>query len=314
MRADGDALGSLAAIAAALRQLGKSPTIAVFDPFPPRYSAIAELGPWNAWETLRAALPDSAQIASGEPYDAAIVVDTCALSQLEPALDFLARVPRTLVIDHHATRDAIGTGANDLRLLDETAAAACVLVADWVAAAGVRLDPPLATALYTGIATDTGWFRFSNADARTLRTAATLLDAGVEPARLYASIYQQEPAAKLRLVARVLSSLEMHAGGRLAVMSLRLADFAAAGADKTMTEDLVNEAGRIAGVEATILLTEDVDGVVRVNLRSRERLDVAELARRFGGGGHARAAGCRLRGGWDAAVPPFVAEVAGLLS
>ena len=301
-RPDGDALGSLAALAAACRKLGLDPQIALFEPFPPRYSMLASAATWLVWDNARDALAHSC--------DAVIVLDTCSLSQLEPVAAYLAGAPRTLVIDHHVTRDPIGTRDDDLRIIDETAAATALILAEWIQSARIDFDRDLATALFTGIATDTGWFRYSNTDARTLRAAATLLDAGVDGARLFNALYQQEPPAKLRLVANLLTSLQLHADGKLAVMHLRPADFQRAGADRSMTEDLVNEANRLAGVEVTLMFTEEDDGEVRVNLRSKERVDVAELARRYGGGGHARAAGCRLRGGWDRVVTRFIAETA----
>ncbi|MFN0135429.1 MAG: DHH family phosphoesterase [Phycisphaerae bacterium] len=300
-RPDGDALGSLAAMALALKAMGKEPTVALFDAFPPRYGMLRDAITWHSWEESREVLAESC--------DGVIIVDTCALAQVDPALDFLRRAPRMLVIDHHVTRDPLATRDGDLRLIDETAAAACVLIAEWVFAAGVELSKPLAEALFIGIGTDCGWFKYSNTDARTLRIAARLVEAGVEPAKLFNAIYQQEPIGKLRLIARLLTGIQLRADGRLAVLTLRPADFEAAGADKSMTEDLVNEVGRLAGVECTLLFTEEPDGVVRVNLRSKERLDVAEVARRYGGGGHARAAGCRLRGEWDRVVSAFVNEI-----
>lgn len=301
-RPDGDALGSIAGMSRALRSRGARPSAVLYEPFPARYGVLRSAADWLVW--------DSARDAIAQDCDSVIVVDTCSLSQLEPVAQFLANAPRTLVIDHHATHDPVGTREGDLRLMDETASATALLVGEWIGSAGLPMDTTLATALYTGIATDTGWFRYSNTDARTLRIAADLLDAGVEAASLFNALNQQEPPAKLRLVANLLTSLELHKDGQLAVMYLRPADFAKAGADRSMTEDLVNEANRLAGVECTLLFTEEDDGEVRVNLRSKSRLDVAELARRFGGGGHARAAGARLRGGWDRVVPRFVADVA----
>jgi phosphoesterase RecJ-like protein len=91
-------------------------------------------------------------------------------------------------------------------------------------------------------------------------------------------------------------------------MYLRRADFEATGADSSMTENLVNEATRLGSTEATLLFTEEPNGIVRVNFRSKRQLDVAALARRFGGGGHARAAGARLRGDWDHVVPHVITE------
>lgn len=299
-RPDGDALGAMTALSRALRARGCEPLPTLFGAPPPRYGFLDPGAAWHDWEAQREIL--------GEDCDGVIVVDTCALAQLEPAAQFLAGAPRTLVIDHHVTRDPLGTRAGDLRVFDETASATSLMIHEWARRANIALDAPLREALFVGIATDTGWFRFSNADARTLRAAADLLGDDLDGNRLYNLIYQQEPAAKLRLVSHVLSRMELHADGRLAVLFLRPADFEATGADDTMTEDLVNEPSRLGGVEATLLFTQEADDLVRVNFRSKSTLDVSELARRFGGGGHARAAGARLMGAWERNVPRVIAE------
>lgn len=299
-RPDGDALGALAGMDIALRQRGIEPAVALFEPFPDQYAFLEPATKWYVWDEVRDVLADDC--------DAVVILDTCALSQLEPVAGFLAQAPRTLVIDHHATRDPIGTRAGDLRLFDETASAVSLIVAEWLRSTGVPLDGPLATALFTGIATDTGWFRFTNTDARTLRLSAELADAGADVSAVYNALYLQDPPAKLALTARALASLELRADDKLAVMYLRRADFEVTGADSSMTENLVNEATRLSSTEATLLFTEEPDGIVRVNFRSKRQLDVAALARRFGGGGHARAAGARLRGDWDHVVPHVITE------
>lgn len=300
-RADGDSLGAMAAMTLALRARGAEPEAALFEELPRQYSLFDSVVNWRQWDDVRGVLCDEC--------DAVIVLDTCALAQLEPIAEFLQAAPRTLVIDHHATRDPIATRPGDLRLFDETASAASLIVAEWIQSTGAPLSEPLATALFVGIATDCGWFRFSNTDARTMRMAAELVQAGADPNRVHAALYQQDPPEKLRLVARVLGNLELKAGGRLAVMTLREPDFEATGADRGMASDLVNEVGRLGCVEATLMFTEEPGAVVRVNFRSKSTLDVAEIARRYGGGGHVRAAGARLRGKWDDVVPRVIAEV-----
>jgi phosphoesterase RecJ-like protein len=258
-----------------------------------------EFNKWYVWDEVRDVVATDC--------DAAIILDTSSLSQLEPALQYLGRAPRTAVIDHHVTHDAIGERDGDLRVFDDTASAACLIVGEWMKATGIPLDKPVGTALFTGIATDTGWFRFSNTDARTLRLAADLAEIGVEMNAIYRLIHQQDPLAKLRLISRLLDSIQLHADGKLAVMTLREEDFKATGADRGMTEELVNEATRLGCAEAVILFTEDEDRV-RANFRSKRLLDVSALASRFGGGGHARAAGARLHGEWDKVVPRVIAE------
>jgi bifunctional oligoribonuclease and PAP phosphatase NrnA len=298
-RPDGDALGAMAAMTLALRAAGQAPIPALYESLPQRYEMLRQLVDWVSWDAARA--------APGFTCDAVVIVDTCANSQLEPLAAFLPTAPRILVIDHHPTRDPIGTRAGDLRLIDETASAASLLVGEWIQAIGLPLSPATATALFVGLATDCGWFRFSNTDARTLRMAATLIDAGAPSTALYRAIYEQDTPAKLRLIARLLGSLQMFAEERLAVLTLRPADFAATGAARDMTEDVVNEASRLGCTEATILFTEETDGTVRVNFRSKQSLDVAKLASQFGGGGHARAAGARLKEPFDTAVQRVIA-------
>jgi phosphoesterase RecJ-like protein len=304
-RPDGDALGALAAMGHALRTSGARPAVCRFEPFPPRYRFLEPMAEWHDWATDGASLAREA--------DAVVIVDTCALGQLAPIADYLKSAPRTLVIDHHATRDAIGERPGDLRLIDDSAGAVCLLIAEWLAAAGRAVDRPCATGLLTGLATDCGWFRFSNTDARMLAAAARLVEAGANAAEIYAAVYQQDSAPRVRLIGRMLERLELHAGGKLALLTLRGADFAATGADPNQTEDFVNEAGRLGTTEATVLLQEQPDGQIRINLRSKRYLNVAEIAARFGGGGHARAAGARLSGDFEAVVRQVVAAVSAAL-
>lgn len=304
-RPDGDALGALVALSLAGRELGLDPRPTLFEPYPPRYGLLRNLVRWHDWAVEDRTLATDC--------DALVILDTCSRSQLEPLADFLPHAPRTLVIDHHPTRDDIATRAEDLRVLDESAGAVCLMLTEWLQAADLPLSEAVATALFTGLVTDTGWFRYSNADVRALRAGALLVDAGADPAAIHRSIYEQDAPARLRLIGRMLGSLELHAGERLAVMMLRQADFAAVGADGTMTEDLVNEAGRLGCTEATVLFTEEPNGAVRVNLRSKSTLDVAALATRFGGGGHARAAGARPAGAWDEVVPKVIRAAVGAL-
>ena len=299
-RPDGDSLGAMAGMALTLRKQGAEPVAALYERLPGRYGLLDTTTDWQVWDDVRDVVR--------RDCDAVVLLDTCALAQLDPVAEFLAQAPRTLVIDHHATQDPIGMRAGDLRLFDDTASATCLIVAEWIRSIGVAFDQPMATALFTGIAADCGWFRFSNTDARTMRLAADLVAAGADASRIHAAIYQQDPPARLRLIAHMLNHLELKAEGKLAVMYLRRADFAETGADSGMTSELVNEATRLASTEATLLFTEEPDGTIRVNFRSKRELDVSALARRYGGGGHVRAAGARLYGEWDSVVPRVIAE------
>lgn len=287
---DGDAIGSLVAMRATLRQLGVVADAVLFDPLPERYAFFRE----------NAAIPVFGKEFSATQlgdYDAAMILDTCSYSQLRPIADWLRRasVP-TLVVDHHATRDAIGT----MTLIEESAAAACLVLYDWFRTVGWPLDPETARALFVGIATDTGWFRHSNTDDRVLAVCADLVTRGVAPNPIYQALFQRESAARVRLLGAALGSLELRAGNRLAVMTIEPSTFAACGATPADTEDLVNEPLRIGSVLVSILFVDHGDGTIRVNFRSKAGeqpdVDVSALAGGFGGGGHRRAAGAKVNG------------------
>ncbi|MBN1344343.1 MAG: bifunctional oligoribonuclease/PAP phosphatase NrnA [Phycisphaerae bacterium] len=285
-RPDGDSIGCTVAVRDVFRALGKRVTAVLLDPVPGRYKSIVTGDPLEAWEAGR----HEAVVRDAE---AVLVLDTSAWTQLEAAASALRDVAdRTLVVDHHQTCDDVGA----IRLIDPTAAAAGVIVHEWFREMGWPLSAAASDGLFAAIATDTGWFRFSNADARTLAVAAELAASGVEPYRLYEAIYWSESSGRLALTARALQSLELHAGGRLAIMRLEQGDFEASGASRSDTEDLINEPMRIGSVWVSVLLIAQPDGRVRASLRSKGQVDVASVACGLGGGGHVRASGATLDG------------------
>jgi phosphoesterase RecJ-like protein len=278
---DGDALGSMLALARGARQAGKTAALALDLPIPKHYQALL------AGETF--VTPETFP-AEATRADLIVVVDTSSRSQLGPFVDALAAVrEKVVVIDHHATRDDI----SDCLWADTTAAAAGLMVMELLDALGWPVTPDIAGPLALAITTDTGWLRFSNTDGRCLRAMATLVEAGVRPDELYAEIYQTDRPQRIKLLARVLENLELHCNDQLALMMLRKSDFADTGAHEEETENLVNEAMRIATVQAAAILVEN-DDEIRASLRSRSDLDVAKIARTFHGGGHAKAAGFRV--------------------
>ncbi len=196
-----------------------------------------------------------------------------------------------------------------LILRDPTAAACVEILTDLARAMGVALDSELATRLLSGLVADTGWFRFDSVTPRTHEVAAELVAAGAEPARLYERLQQNETAPKLALMARALAGITYAAGAKAAVLSVSRRDFAETGATASQTEEIVNLALIVGSVEVAALLTEMADGRVRVSLRSKHAVDVNAVCRRFGGGGHAKAAGCRMDGPLEAARAKLIAAL-----
>jgi phosphoesterase RecJ-like protein len=285
-RPDGDALGCLIAIQRLLAGLNIEATPFTFGGPPGRYQPLLRRSPISGWSPV-----DQASVA--EHYDGLIIADTCALAQLTPVLSLLeSKTLPTLVVDHHVTRDDIA----DYLLVDSTASSASLLVAEWASAVGWTIDRQAAEAMFIGMATDTGWFRFSNCDSRTLRVAASLLDLGVKPDCLYQELYLSDSPGRIRLVAAVLASMTLHADDRLAVCAITPDVIDAAGATLGDADDLVNESQRIGRVDASVLLLDRGTGPIKTSFRSKHALDVAAIAQTFGGGGHTRASGARIEG------------------
>jgi phosphoesterase RecJ-like protein len=276
---DGDAVGSALAVGELARALAIDSLIVQRDPHP------ASLGFLPGIEKVEVV----AEIAPAElaTRDLAVVLECPGLSR--PGLMGLERLP-ILNIDHHLENERYG----ELNYLDEEAPAVGEMVLRMAEAAGVALSPAMATCLYTALVTDTGDFRYSNATPRAFDAASRLVAGGARPHLIADALWNQTPARVVRLTAEVLATLELHAGGRLALIICDLGMLARAGARPEDTENLINIPRTIAGVEVAMLLKAFTPGVTRASLRSRGAVDVQRVAAQFGGGGHRNAAGCTV--------------------
>ena len=291
-RPDGDGLGSMVALGRMAIKAGKSVQLLCED-VPLRYQFLFP-------DQTPAGISRFATLAAR--VDEIVLLDTSTPGQLEPNIEaFRAVHDKTLVLDHHAVGGDIGA----IQWVDEHAAAAAVMVAELLELLGWELDVVAAEALLTGVASDTGWLQYANTDGRCLRLAAKLVDLGVRTDKLYHQLYQNARLERLKLLGRVLESLELHCEGRLAVMTVVGEDFAATGAKSGEMENLINASLEIGSVEAAIILVENEENI-RVSLRSRDVLDVAAIAQQFGGGGHRRAAGAKVFDSMDVAKDKFI--------
>jgi len=299
-RPDGDAVGSTLALARTLAAMGRKAMPIYNGPWPHRFDPLV-----GRTQTVRSGLVgEGGSPPLGWEPDAIVVTDTGSWGQLSELRAWLApRRAKTMVIDHHLHGDAEVAA---LRVIETGAAAVCEpvseLCVDLLGANGASdLPPEIAEACYVGLATDTGWFRHSNVRPGTLRRAADLLDAGADHTRLFEMVEHNDGPQRVLLMGRAIHSLELHADGRIALMSISQEDMKACGGDQEDAGGMNDLAMQIGTVRVSAMLTELEPGLTKISLRSKapvlpehRRINVNEVARRHGGGGHAQAAGLKL--------------------
>ena len=277
---DGDALGSSLGIMHFLREAGREVFVHSAGPIPEEYAFMPGI------DDIRQDLPLASEI------DLAVLLDCHQPDRAgENAGKFLARLPNTAVVDHHEGQADFGYA----RWVDPDYAATSEMLTFLAERAGFPLNQQAATCFFVGVQTDTGSFRYGNTTPRLLRVAARLVEQGADPWAVSQEVYATRPR-RLRLLGRVLESLALKAGGLLAVAQASLTDFEVTGCGPDDLEDAVEALRGIPGVEVGLLLRELAEGGIKVSLRARGRVDVAQVAASLGGGGHKNAAGLRMDG------------------
>lgn len=275
---DGDALGSGLAIVRALKAAGRRAAMVSADAVPHLY----------------AFLPGAEEIVAPDrmPFvpRAILYEDVAAPDRAGDRGLLSAVVKECAVLDHHATNP----GFCPLSLVRAEAAATGELALALIDALGAPLDVPTAVCLYTAIASDTGNFSFSNTTPSSLRAAARLLEAGLPLNEINRAVFRTRTRARTRLLGEALSAMRLYDEGRVAVTCVTQAMLQRCGALMSETEGIVNYLIEMEGTRAALLIEERRNGETKCSLRSDETLDVARLARAFGGGGHERAAGFSL--------------------
>ena len=305
-RPDGDACGCLRAVAEHLTARGKTVYPLVLSPLASWYAELFDTPVPVLGNDIK---PEALAQRYGD-CDLMVIVDTNSYNQL-PGLDNFINAaraagrPKILVIDHHITGDHLG----DVELLDPQASAAGEVVFDLFKIAGWAMTPRIAESIFIAIATDTGWFKFGNADSRIFHTAAELIEIGVHPNDTYRRLYQSFTPARLKLMTRMLEHLTLHAEGQIAVQYILRKDFDETGASGPDTENLIDECQRIQSVEVAVLIVELADGKFRCSLRSKGKVDVRAVAQTYGGGGHTLAAGVTLPGPLDSAMNTLLTDI-----
>lgn len=301
---DGDAIGSEIAFAQWLRTQGKQVRILNDSPTPRAFEWLAQHGPVEVYDE---ALAETRFSEAG----ALVVIDTGNRQRIgKLSLHLDRHAIAVAIVDHHVTHDGFG----QVNVIEPACAATAVLVYELMLEAGVPIAREAAEALYVGLATDTGNFRYSNTDARALRMAADLVELGVDAADVAARVHQVASPGRLRFFGEALAALEMRAGGQLVVVEVGPEQFERHGLVGADTEGLVDMPRAIEGVEAVALFSEVEPGKVKVSLRSTGRVNIDSICSRLGGGGHPHAAGVQLRGSREQAKARVLPDLERLLA
>lgn len=294
VRPDGDAIGAVLGMKRILERLGKQAGAFCQDRFPPEYAFLPGIGEIHS------------RPAASAGFEVAIFVDCGDFDRVgEEIGDFISnRVPVLINIDHHWVNGPFG----NICWIDTSASSTCEMLFDICMHLSLAPDPDLATLLYTGILTDTGSFRFSNTNRRVLEVVSALVDAGADPARIAQQVYDSASPEKLNLLTRVLGTVVFHDGARVATAELTRDMLESTSASYADSEGFINHLRSVKSVEMAMLFREGSDGLIHVSLRSREGVDVARFAQKYGGGGHRQAAACRIQGNLDAVRSMLIRE------
>jgi len=302
INADGDGCGSEAALARMLTQRGMSVHIVNPTPWPDLFQYLLGNDVVDRSHEGAAALKN---------IDLFIVLDISDVKRLGSLTDAVRglKVPR-MVIDHHQPSD---DRAGEIVLADTKACATGELVYDVACELDFELTPAIAKSLYSAILTDTGAFRFSNTTPRCHAVAADLLAAGVEPDEIYQRVYASSPPGRIRLLAEVLQTLGVDEAKGLAWLSMNAGAMETYHVRQEDLDGIVEHARSIAGTRMAVFFRDLGHGKVKASFRSTGSVDVNAFAKKFGGGGHARASGALIAGSLDAVRDRVLAEARELL-
>lgn len=285
---DGDGLLACVALSRYLREAGKQATVVTEDKTP---AFVASFDPEGLVRSRKELL---AQEDWAARFDACLILDTGKASRLgrleEPVKN--SGLPLA-VVDHHIREE---DNMDCPSVIDPKAAAVGEMMADFMEEEGYAFDNPLVTrALMAALVYDTGQFRFTNTTRRTLSWAARLVELGASPGEAYSIFWESNGAGSVKLLGTLMSRMALDCGGRLAWFTLTAQELDRFGVSRDETEEYISVPRSIESVEVIAFLSELENGRIRVSLRSKGRVEIHDVARAFGGGGHAFAAGARMR-------------------
>jgi len=292
---DGDAISSTVAAGWLLERLGKSFSMYNEGPVPTRMR--------HLWNSERIRVADG--LPAGKKFRHIVCVDCADFARIGRAAAWIAEDAEILNIDHHATNEGFGS----LNLVRTEAAATAEIMFELLQTAEIEWNKDIANAIYTGLLTDTGGFRYANTTPFVMSIASFLLDRGADGPALAESLLERMSLEQLLMLQRALPRLTLTPDRKIAWLWVTEKDLQETGAGNEHLEGLVAYPRNLEGVEVGMLFKQMGEGAVKVSLRSAGTVDVARVAKGFGGGGHVRAAGCRLEAPLSEAIDRLVAAV-----
>ena len=275
---DGDSVGATLALRLAFLSLGKAVDVVCDGVIPRNLSFLEGVDAFLTPEQVEGS------------YDTAMAVDVGDRPLLGKSASVFDGAQVRLVIDHHATNPAYG----DVNFIVPGEAACCVLAYEAIVALGVPLTAAMGTCLMTGLSTDCGHFQYPNTTPAALYCAAKLLEAGVDISYITRKMYRTQPMERVRLTRVAYGHMHFELENQVGVIELSREDFLQNGCTYSQADGLVNCALEVEGVRMAVLASEREEGI-KLSLRAVEPDTVNDIAQRFGGGGHAQAAGCTIQ-------------------
>ncbi|MGQ9705694.1 MAG: DHH family phosphoesterase [bacterium] len=275
---DGDGIGSMVALWRALRAKNISSYLIWDDETPERIKFLIE----------------DCEITRREPdvYDIAVVLDSGDLNRLKPKFKkMLIKCNKVINIDHHKSNSIFG----DINFVDVLASSTVEMVLELIDALRIELTFDIALPIYVGLLTDTGGFSYANTKVKSHLNAVRLIKAGVDPYLVYKVLNENKDIRFLKLLGEVLNSIKIESNGRIALIKITNDMLNVNQFDSREINGFIDYARSVKGIDVAVLLREE-NSKVRVSLRSKGEVDVNEVAKAFGGGGHERAAGFTLDG------------------
>ncbi|MDD3363965.1 MAG: DHH family phosphoesterase [Syntrophomonas sp.] len=295
---DGDCIGSLIGLYLGLLALGKNVRILLQDPVPSIYSYLRGSDVVLSLKQLKGTVSN-------------VIFLDCSDEERtgEQVVNILEERVFTINIDHHQSNTMFG----NLNYVDNKSSSTAELVFELLRHLKVEITPDIANALYVGVVQDTGGFMHNSTSSATFRTAAELLDRGVNLDLIKLNLFESKSRAEVMLLCLALKHINFNSSGKIAWMILNYEDVKAIGALDICPEGIINHTLMIKGVEVGLLFREISPGLIKIGFRSKGDVDVSVLAAIFGGGGHQRAAGAKQEGSMEEAESQVIFTVEGVV-